>query len=195
MERNTMNSAAARRRATGLIIRVTATALLAGVAAACGDDAGDESGSTERVAIKAQAPTTYRDACEIITADDVSAVEGQPMQAQPDEARVAETACSYGPPGSDVALMSLTIHWRDGRQLWEAWGMGRDFAGRAMADPTADSLIAWESLEGIGDAVRYGDIMPSLVLVDDVLLELQMTLMTDSRAKFAALARKAVSRL
>ena len=189
-----MSGAAERRRATGLIICVTAAAILAGVAAACGDDA-DDGGSTERVAIKAQAPTTYRDACEIITADDVAALEGQPMQAQPEEARVAETACSYGPPGSSIALMSLTIHWHDGRQLWEAWGMGRDFAGRMMADPTADSLIAWESLEGIGDAVRYGDIMPSLVLVDDVLLELQMAMVTDSRAKFAVLARKAVSRL
>jgi hypothetical protein len=193
-----MSSAVARtraRRATGWIIRATATAILAGVAAACGDDAEVDGGSTERVAIRAQAPATYRDACEIVTAEDVAAVEGQPMQAQPDEARVAETACSYGPPGSSMALMSLTIHWRDGRQLWEAWGMGRDFAGRMMADPTADSLIAWESLEGIGDAVRYGDIMPSLVLVDDVLLELHMSLVTDSRAKFAVLARKAVSRL
>lgn len=190
-----MSRAAERRRVTGLIIRVTTTAILAGAAPACGDRADDDGGSTERVAIKAQAPTTYRDACEIITADDVAAVEGQPIQAQPDEARVAETACSYGPPGSSMALMSLTIHWHDGRELWEAWGMGRDFAGRMMADPAADSLIAWESLEGIGDAVRYGDIMPSLVLVDDVLLELQMTMVTDARAKFAVLARKAVARL
>lgn len=166
---------------------------LAGCAADEPARSADEADS--RVSVKAVAPTTYRDACEIITAEDVAAIEGVEIEARA-EAEPGETHCEYGPPGK-WPVMYLVIHWRGGKEEWETWGVGRQLGARIMQDPdvNVDSIIAGDPLSGIGDAAHYGDIMPSLVLVGDVLLEFQMPLLNDPRANFPVLARKAVSRL
>lgn len=161
-----------------------------------GDGADEVDGTDTRVSIRAEAPTTFRDACEIITAEDVAAIENAPIEAQAEVESHGETQCTYGPPDG-WPVMHLTIHWQGGRDLWEAWGMGRQLGARMMQDPevNVDSLIAGDPLSGIGDAAHYGDLLPSLVLVGDVLLEFQMTLLNDARANFPVLARKAVDRL
>lgn len=161
-----------------------------------GGGAGDVDGTDTRVSIRAEAPTTFRDACEIITADDVAAIENVPIDAQAEVESHGETRCTYG-PSDGWPVMYLTIHWQGGRDLWEAWGMGRQLGARMMQDPevNVDSIIGGDPLSGIGDAAHYGDLLPSLVLVGDVLLEFQMTLLNDARANFPVLARKAVDRL
>lgn len=173
-------------------------ACLASVAGCAGEsaDGTDAEEMDTRVSIKADAPASFRDACEIVTADDVAAIEGGPIRALPEVETLGETQCAYGPPDS-WPIMYLTIHWRGGKELWEAWGMGRQLAGRMMQDPDVDvdSLIAGDPLTGIGDAAHYGDLLPSMVLVGDVLLEFQMPLLNDPRTSFPVLAKKALSRL
>lgn len=160
-----------------------------------GNETPDETNSA--VSIEAAAPATLRDACEIITGDDVAAIEGGPIEARPEEPEGPdESSCAYGPPGQ-YALMYLTIYWKNGKDGWETWGAARGLGARLMQDPdvNVDSIVAGDPLAGIGDAAHYGDLLPSLVLVGDVLLEFKMQMLNDSRANFPVLARKAVSRL
>lgn len=189
-----MKPEALRASVTRLVILAASFAWLS----ACGGDEAAESteeADDNRVAVKAEAPTTFRDACEIITAEDIAAIEGEPIQAKA-EARPGETRCTYGAPGREPVLY-LVIHWEDGKEEWEIQGTGRALGARMMQDPevNVDSIIAGDPLSGIGDAAHYGDLMPSLVLVGNVLLEFQMTLLNDPRDNFPVLARKAVSRL
>lgn len=168
---------------------------------ACGsDDANEASNGADaaeadtRVSIKAEAPVTFRDACEVLTADDVAAIYGAPVEARPHVETLGETRCEYG-PSDGFPVMELVIQWKGGRDQWEAMGMGRSIATRMMGESETDSTIVGNPLSDLGDAAHYGGVMPSFVLVDDVILEFYMHLIEDPRANFPVLARKALAAL
>ena len=158
------------------------------------NDAGAAEEADTRVSIKAEAPVTFRDACEVLTAGDVAAIYGSPVEARSHVETLGETQCEYG-PADGFPVMEFVIQWRGGKDQWEAMGMGRSLATRMMGESEMDSTIVGNPLSDLGDAAHYGGVMPSFVLVDDVILEFYMHLIDDPRANFPVLARKALARL
>jgi hypothetical protein len=55
--------------------------------------------------------------------------------------------------------------------------------------------MAYDPLAGIGHGAHYGDLLPSLVLKGDTLLEFQIAMLNNSCENFPVLARRALSRL
>jgi hypothetical protein len=121
-----------------------------------------------------------RDACELIPADELAALIGEPVRARREVLeRPDESVCAYAPEGG-WSVLYVTAYWRGGRMQWETRESAR---------------AAGESITGIGEAALYGGILPSLVLNGDVLLEFAMPLLPDERRNFPILAGLAVSRL
>jgi hypothetical protein len=50
-------------------------------------------------------------------------------------------------------------------------------------------------VKGLGDAAYFSDLLPSLVLKGDVLLELNMALLKDPESKFRPLVKKLLARI
>jgi hypothetical protein len=132
-----------------------------------------------RMNARAEALPPARDACELIPADEVAAVLGEPVEARRETLeKPDESVCAYGPPGG-WSVLYVTAYWRGGREEWEA----------------RQAALGSGRVSGIGDAAHYGGILPSLVLSGDVLLEFAMPLLPDEEVNFPILARAAVSRL
>jgi len=139
-----------------------------------------------------------RHPCELLTAEEVAAVHGGPVEARRgDDDEAYRSTCIYAPRGSEWEVMWLTVHWRGGREEWDTQQTGRAIGTRMMSTEgeDVDSITQPDPLAGIGDAAYYGGILPSLVLKGDVLLEFMMPLLRDDRQHFPVLAQKAVSRL
>lgn len=136
--------------------------------------------AVSRANARGEALPPARDACELIPADEVAALLGEPVQARREILeRPDESVCAYAPAGG-WSVLYVTAYWRGGREEWEA---------RQAA------LGSGRLLSGIGDAAHYGGILPSLVLSGDVLLEFAMPLLPDEEVNFPILALTAVSRL
>ena len=58
-----------------------------------------------------------------------------------------------------------------------------------------DSIVKSGPVAGLGDKAFFSDLLPSLVLKDNVLLEFMMPLLPNKAAQFRPLATKALSRL
>lgn len=149
-------------------------------AGATTSDAGTATPVREHVASVRQSFPPARDACELIPADELATMIGQPMLARREVLeRPDESVCAYAPAGG-WSVLYVTAYWRGGRKEWEARELARG---------------SGQALSGIGDAAHYGGILPSLVLSGDVLLEFAMPLLPDEETNFPILARVAVSRL
>lgn len=137
-----------------------------------------------------------RDACELLSAEEVAAAHGSPVEVRPreDEGQY-RSSCVYGVPGSNFDVMWLTVHWRGGTEEWQTQQAGRGIAVDVMSGEADDGVTRPDPLAGIGDAAYYGGILPSLVLEGDVLLEFMMPLLRNDREHFPVFARKALSRL
>jgi hypothetical protein len=163
--------------------------------AGCGkDSSGDEASSA--VPVESASATTVRDACELVTAEDIAEIAGGPIVAWPAEPdHPDQSACLYGPQRS-MAFFALTVQWRGGKEAWNAWTGGRELGGRLMQDPDVDvDLIGGDPVAAIGDAAHYGGLLPSLVLKGDTLLEFGISMLNNDRENFPVLAKIALSRL
>lgn len=180
-----------------LVFLVTASCL----ALACADEPQRSDASGDAPAADGYADRTGsapRNACELLTAEEVTAVHGEPVEARAgEEDDPDQSSCVYAVPGSEWEVMWLTVTWRGGKQEWNTQQAGRAIGTRMMSaqSEAVDSLTRPDPLSGIGDDAYYGGILPSLVLKGDVLLEFMMPLLQDDRENFPVLARTAVSRL
>jgi hypothetical protein len=159
-------------------------------------DASADTPSPEESA--GQTASATRNACELLTAEEVTAVHGEPVDARAGEENDPDqSSCVYALRGSEWEVMWLTVTWRGGRDEWDTQQAGRAIGTRMMSPEGAvvDSLTRPDPLSAIGDDAYYGGILPSLVLKGDVLLEFMMPLLRDDRENFPTLARTAVSRL
>ena len=171
------------------------------LALACADEPRRADASADAPAAEGsgdQNGSAPRNACELLTAEEVMAVHGEPVEARTgEEDDPDQSSCVYAVPGSEWEVMWLTVTWRGGREGWNTQQAGRAIGTRMMSaeGEAVDSLTRPDPLAGIGDDAYYGGILPSLVLKGDVLLEFMMPLLRDDRENFPALARTAVSRL
>ncbi len=146
----------------------------------------------------AKTTSSTRSACDLLTAEDVQAVHGQPIVARPSAGGgPSRSTCRYvSPTDEQFDLVALTVHWRGGKEEWDRQQAGRGIGVKMMRKEgmEVDSMTAPDPLAGIGDAAYYNTLLPSLVLTGDILLEFQFNL-RNPRESFPVLAKKAVSRL
>jgi hypothetical protein len=74
------------------------------------------------------------------------------------------------------------VYWTGGKQGWETW--------RIRSDSINQGLIA-----GLGDGAYFSELLPSLLLKNDTLVEMEMSMVPDPKRKFRGLAMALLSRL
>ena len=87
------------------------------------------------------------------------------------------SVCQYEDARSPVFI--LTVYWKGGKNQWNA----------------STAALKAGPVKGLGDAAYFSDLLPSLVLKGDVLLELNMALLKDPESKFRPLVEKLLERL
>lgn len=181
-------------------VRMHLLALLCAVAVTapgCGGESG-ESGEMGEGGEAAQA-VQVRDACEVLTGEDASAVLGQVVEARPDleDRGPRYSSCSYF-PSEGYAVLYLTVYWSGGMQEWETWQMATQYGRQTWEEAEKvdiDSITGAGLVAGLGDRAYFGGMLPSLVLKGDILLEFKMPLVTDEEEAFPRLAQAALAHL
>lgn len=179
--------------------------VVAGVVAVTGcgsSDGGNEAaaGAAEQQAA-APASTAVRSACDVLTADDASAILGQKLEARPDpeDQGPRHSTCGYYPPSPDsYGVLYLTVYWSGGQDEWNTWQMATSMAGKTWEQTekvSLDSINKAGPVGGLGDRAYFGGLLPSLVLQGDVLLEYKLALVPDEAQNFPRLAKAALARL
>jgi hypothetical protein len=97
----------------------------------------------------------------------------------------------------------LTVYWKGGKNQWNASTAALKAGDKMLASSEGvgiDSLakagvVKAGPVQGLGDAASFSDLLPSLVLKGDVLLELNMPLLKDPETKFRPLVEKLLGRI
>jgi hypothetical protein len=167
---------------------------------ACGgSDTGNAGATDDDTQVAGDRADASRSACDVLTGADVSRILGQTLEARPDpeEQTPRYSSCGYY-PGEGYGVLYLTAYWSGGRDEWDSWQMATSYAGQMWEQAEKvdlDSITGASLVSGLGDRAWFGGIMPSLVLVGDVLLEFKLALVTDESHNFPLLAKAALARL
>jgi hypothetical protein len=111
------------------------------------------------------------------------------------------SVCQYEDDHSPVFI--LTVYWKGGKNQWNASTAALKAGDKMLAGAEGvgvDSLakagvVKAGPVKGLGDAAYFSDLLPSLVLKGDVLLELNMALLKDPESKFRPLVEKLLLRI
>lgn len=154
-------------------------------------------GSPERAApaaAPAQAPSKAiadRNACHLLTHEEVSAlVERKVTMADQTEAGDAFSTCNWEDAGGTFAF-GLTVYWSGGKRQWETWRLAQGLGDAILKRSEgleASGVVKQGLVPGIGDAAYFGEVLPSVVLKDDTLFEMNLSAVPKADAKFAGLA-------
>jgi len=140
--------------------------------------------------------------CRLLKPDEVKALLAPTIVlANVMEEGPVRSVCQYEDDQSPVFI--LTVYWKGGKDQWNASTTARKAADRMLAASEGvgvDSLakagvVKAGPVKGLGDAAYFSDLLPSLVLKGDVLLELNMALLKDPESKFRPLVEKLLSRI
>ncbi|HJR64477.1 MAG TPA: hypothetical protein VJ803_12310 [Gemmatimonadaceae bacterium] len=173
------------------------TALLALVLAACGG-----SGTTQdTVAGQPSASGTtsaVRDACSVLTGEEVAAMTGEPVTVKRGDVGRTFSECGWHGARTETPYIELTVYWRGGRDAWEArrmgYGIARQMIDRAE-DVKLDSIVRPGPVPGLGDSAIYADLLPAIILEDDVLVEMMAFHLPNARGAFRPLAERILERV
>lgn len=149
-------------------------------------------------AAEAATAQTQRHVCRLLKAEEIQAFLGPTVVlANVLEDSPERSVCQYE-DSDDSPVFVLTVYWKGGKNQWST-SMAALRAGDKMLagsegvgiDSLAKSgLVRAGPVQGLGDAAYFSDLLPSLVLEGDVLLELNMALLKDPAVKFRPLAEK-----
>jgi len=187
--------------------RLFAAAIIAfsSLGAACqssGDDAASSGAGTDSGAAAGTASTggrtgADRNACDLLTIEEVSAAAGEPVTAKEVHREPGRSDCQW--EGKDGLLrMALVGYWTGGKEGWDILAGSLGAAKNILQKEegvAVDSIVKSGPVVGLGDKASFSEVFPSLVLKDNVLLEFTMPLIPNLEAKFRPLATKALSRL
>jgi hypothetical protein len=186
-----------------MIVAATAAALGA-IATACGESgergaqtAGDPAQASATAATSAKKSGADRNACDLLTEAEVSAAAGVPVKARETNHETGRSDCGWF--GADnVIAMQLVAYWTGGREGWEIMAASRGMAKDLIQKTEAvdmDSVVKTGPVGGLGDKALFSDLLPSLVLKDNVLLAFTISPLPKPAVAFRPLATKALSRL
>jgi hypothetical protein len=140
--------------------------------------------------------------CRLLKPDEVKALIGPAIVlANVLEEGPERSICQY--EDADSPVFVLTVYWKGGKNQWNASTAALKAADKMLASSEGvgiDSLakagvVKAGPVQGLGDAAYFSDVLPSLVLKGDVLLELNMALLKDPERKFRPLAEKLLGRI
>jgi hypothetical protein len=165
--------------------------LLAIAAAVCG-----EAGSRP-VSAQADPAKNGYNACRLLKADELTALtEKKVLLASVEEAAPARSVCIWEDSAGPV--FKLTVYWTGGKQGWETWRAAQGMGGAVLSKEEGvhpDSIIKQGVVPGLGDAAYFSELLPSLLLKQDTLVEMEMSLVPHPERKFRGLATTLLSRL
>jgi hypothetical protein len=177
--------------------------LCCALALACGRGAGDADtrAETDGAAPAAEARSERvgadRNACELLTEAEVGAAAGVPVTAVETQHETGRSDCSYF-DGDSLFRFGIVAYWTGGKEGWDIMAASRGAASAALEREEGiglDSVVKTGPVGGLGDKAFYGDLLPSLVLQGDVLLELSVSPLPRPAAQFRPLAARALARL
>jgi hypothetical protein len=165
--------------------------LLAAAAMACRD-------SEQRPAEAQAAPDKNGyNACRLLKPPEIEALaEKQVLMANVIEAAPERSVCHW----EDAAgiVFKITVYWTGGKQGWETWRAAQGMGGAALSEAEGvhpDSIIKQGLVPGLGDAAYFSELLPSLLLKHDTLVEMEMSLVPHPEKKFRKLATTLLSRM
>ena len=181
---------------------LAASVLALGSVAACGksdDDRPRSAGDsmTASSGASAKGSGADRNACDLLTEAEVSAAAGVPVKARETNHETGRSDCAWF--GADsVTGMMLVAYWTAGKEGWDilagSRGMAKDLIQKNEG-VDMDSVVKSGPVSGLGDKAFFSDLLPSLVLKDNVLLEFTLSPLPQPAVAFRPLATKALSRL
>jgi hypothetical protein len=140
--------------------------------------------------------------CRLLKPDEVKALLAPTIVlANVIEEGPVRSVCQYEDDRSPVFI--LTVYWKGGKNQWNASTAALQAGDKMLAGSEGvgvDSLakagvVKAGPVKGLGDAAYFSDLLPSLVLKGDVLLELNMALLKNPESKFRPLVEKLLSRI
>ena len=138
-----------------------------------------------------------RNACTLLTEGEVSAAAGKPVKARETNHETGRSDCGWF--GADnVFAMGLVAYWTGGKEGWDVMALSRGIAKDAIQNEEGvnmDSVVKNGPVSGLGERALFSDLLPSLVLKDNVLLEFTISPLPNPAAHFRPLATKVLSRL
>jgi hypothetical protein len=165
--------------------------LLAIVAAACG------SGTRRPAEAQAAPAKNGYNACRLLKQPEIEALIEKPvLMANVVEAAPERSVCHW----EDAAgiVFKITVYWTGGKQGWETWRAAQGMGGSALSQAEGvhpDSIIKQGVVPGLGDAAYFSELLPSLLLKHDTLVEMEMSLIPHPATKFRKLATTLLSRM
>ena len=165
--------------------------LLAIVAVACGD------GTRGPAAAQASPAKSGYNACRLLKPPEIEALIEKPvLMADVVEAAPERSVCHW----EDAAgiVFKITVYWTGGKQGWETWRTAQGMGGAMLSQAEGvhpDSIIQQGVVPGLGDAAYFSELLPSLLLKHDTLVEMEMSLIPHPETKFRKLATTLLSRM
>lgn len=148
-------------------------------------------------AAPASAPAAARDACALITADEVSKILGSTATATSRSASAERSVCDYVTQAYEA--FTLEAVWRGAEEeIQIARGAAKKATGLAggRQDDVVNDVMGLTQVEGLGDEAYFARRTMSYVRKGDVLLIFQNAGLNDpAREHWEALARAALPRL
>lgn len=184
------------RRWRPLFIGVTLHAVLMAACARADRDSTGDTAPAGRVASAGE--TTARSACDLLPEQELEALIGKDVDVRPGKVSRSSSKCAYFAAGQEVPYLELTVYWTGGKETWGTWaaagGMAKSIT-KATEGVDLDSIVQPGPVPGLGDSAIYNSLMPSLVLKDDVLLEMMVPHLPNAKTNFRPLAQKILARI
>jgi len=174
--------------------------LIALMAAGCGGESRGTEGAaagTGSPAAAAAAPPQTRNACRLLTVDEIKALEPSIALANVVAEEPAYSECNWE-DADGVVLITLKAYWSGGRQQWETWRTAQRLGQETLQRVEGvgpDDVVKQGLVPGLGDAAYFSPLLPSLLLKGDVLLEIALPTVRDPETKFRPLATALLSRI
>ena len=120
-----------------------------------------------------------RDACSLITKEEVNAILGTAFSVRPGKSNGPPT-CEYVPTASKkLNGFTLTVYWSGGKEALAVTKAGTRIAKAAMKGTQVDpmSMMALEPIDDLGNEAYFNPMIGSSVLAGDTLLEFDIRAM------------------
>lgn len=176
----------------------TLAGLLACLALSCGGDQSSPPAAGE----PPNQVEGGRDACGLITKEEVAALYGKPVTTKADVPHPIYATCDFSDPDpaqQGLFVLILEVYWQGGRDQWRAEGLGTAGAKRMLEHAEKDSdvgtILKQEVLPGVGDQATFNPLLGGKVLKGDTMLTFKFGLIDHPDQYFRQLAPKALSRL
>lgn len=136
-------------------------------------------------------------ACRLLKPEELDALtEKKVLLASVEEAAPERSVCQW--EDSSGIVFKLTVYWTGGKRQWETSRTARKMGGAMLSKEEGvhpDSIINQGEVPGLGDGAFFSELMPSMLLKRDTLVEMELSLVPHPDKKFRGLAATLLSRL